>query len=72
MCKSYLIVFHGTFDNNRIIDIGEDPCFDNPPTWGICRPNYRRSIEVGYNLVFLAKIEDDYYLKGWFKVGETI
>lgn len=70
--KTYLVVFYGKFEKNKIYDIGDDPCFDKPPTWGICRPNYRRSCKVGDTLFFLAKIGNVYYLKGWFEVGYKI
>lgn len=70
--RTYIVVFHGERQEQKIFDIGDDPCFDNLPTWGICRPNYRRSIKPGDTLFFLAKIRSDYFLKGWFQVGEKI
>lgn len=70
--KTYIVVFHGEWHGQKIVDIGDDPCFDNLPTWGVCRPNYRRAIKPGVILIFLAKIQSDYFLKGWFKVGEKI
>lgn len=55
------------------MDIGDDPCFDDPPTWGICRPPTRRSVQVGTNLFFVAYVAPNQYLvKGWFQVGEKI
>lgn len=78
MSKSYLIVFHGDYEllqrKKRIVDISDDPCFDNPPTWGICRPPTRKSISVGDKLFFIAYYKEvrKYYIKGWFEVGEKI
>lgn len=71
---SYLIVFHATVDPNRgPVDIGDDPCFDDPPTWGICRPPTRRSVQIGTNLFFVAYVApNQYFVKGWFQVGEKI
>ncbi len=71
--RTYLVVFLGEFRGNKIYDKGgDDPCFCDPPTWGICRPNVRKYLKVGDTLFFLAKIESEYYLKGWFDVGEKI
>ena len=72
MNKSYLIVFHGQFVNRKIIDIGDDPCFDNPPSWGICRPPTRQSVKLGDTLIFIGKVDNEYYLKGWFEVGKKL
>jgi len=78
MSKSYLIVFHGDYDKfcqeKKIIDISDDPCFDKLPTWGICRPPTRKSIDIGDKMFFVAfyKKTKEYYLKGWFTVGEKI
>ncbi len=72
MSNTYLIVFHGQEVNGKIIDYGDDPCFENPPTWGICRPTTRKSIKVKDTLIFIAKVGKDYFLKGWFQVGEKI
>lgn len=71
---SYLIVFHANLDPNAgTADIGDDPCFDAPPSWGICRPNYRRSVPIGANLFFLGYVApNQYFVKGWFQVGEKI
>jgi hypothetical protein len=57
-----------------MVDISDDPCFRNPPTWGICRPPTRKVIDKGDYLFFFAyyKISDQYYFKGYFKVGEKI
>jgi len=72
MSKSFLIVFHGQIVNDKIVDIGDDPCFDSPPSWGICRPPTRRSVKVGDTLIFIAKVGNDYFLKGWFRVGSKL
>lgn len=71
---SYLVVFHANLDpNHGPVDIGDDPCFDPPPTWGICRPPTRRSVRVGTNLFFIGYVApDQYFVKGWFEVGEKI
>jgi hypothetical protein len=70
--KTFLIIFHGQIVNGKIIDIGDDPCFDNPPTWGICRPTTRRAIKEEDTLIFIAKVDTDYFLKGWFQVAEKL
>jgi hypothetical protein len=70
-----MLVFHGSWEDGKLIDIGDDPCFQSPPTWGICRPNVRGSwIHEGDTLVFLCCINhtNEYFLKGWFEVGELI
>jgi len=36
MKKAFRIIFYGQIENGRIIDIGDDPCFDSIPSWGIC------------------------------------
>jgi len=72
MNKSFLIVFHGQVVNGKIIDIGDDPCFENPPSWGICRPPTRRAVKLGDTLIFIAKVGNDYFLKGWFQVGHKL
>lgn len=72
MNKSFLIVFHGQIVNGKIIDLGDDPCFDNPPSWGICRPPTRRAVKPGDTLIYIAKVSNDYFLKGWFEVGSKI
>lgn len=58
----------------KIQDVTEDPCFEKVPSWGICRPPTRRSINIGDNLFFVAyyKELEKYYVKGWFEVGEKI
>ena len=72
MNKTFLIVFHGEIINGKIIDIGEDPCFDSIPSWGICRPPTRKAVKLGDTLIFIAKVENNYFLKGWFDVGEKL
>lgn len=72
MNKCFLIVFHRKNVNGKIIDIGDDPCFNNPPSWGICRPPTRRSVKPGDTLIFIAKVDNDYLLKGWFQVGSKL
>jgi len=72
MNKTFLIVFHGQIINNKIVDIGDDPCFDSPPSWGICRPPTRRAVKCGDTLIFIAKVDSGYILKGWFKVGDKL
>jgi hypothetical protein len=79
MSNIRLIVFYAQKEGDKIVDIGDDPCFSELPTWGICRPNMRKSCKVGDVLIFIAcfkeKPKDDpqrYILKGWFCVGEKI
>lgn len=75
--KSYFIVFHGLGNPSTetyIKDISDDPCFDTPPSWGICRPPTRRSIDIGDFLFFCAyyKSTKEYFIKGYFKVGQKV
>ena len=74
--KSYLIVFIADEEvKGDIVDVGKDPDFSKPaPTWGICRPNYRKSVQVGYCLFFIGyfRKKKKYYFKGYFEVGEKI
>lgn len=70
--KTYLVVFLGKSRGNKIYDKGDDPCFCYPPTWGICRSNVRKYLKVGDTIFFLAVIDRQYYLKGWFEVGAKI
>ncbi len=72
MKKAFLIIFHGQIENGRIIDIGDDPCFDSIPSWGICRPTTRRAVKKGDTLIFISKVDNNYLLKGWFDVGEKL
>jgi len=72
---SYLCVFHaaeGMEDDVR--DLGEDPDFRNPATWGICRPNTRRAVQLGSHVFFLGFLRNPtrYLIKGWLRVGEKI
>lgn len=69
MSKTFLIVFHGQINNGKIVDIGDDPCFNSPPSWGICRPQTRQAVNSGDTLIFIAKVDTDYFLKGWFQVA---
>lgn len=51
----YLCVFRAAEDiTNDVIDIGQDPDFRPPATWGICRPNIRRAVRPGNHTVFLG------------------
>lgn len=70
--KNYVAVFYGKSENDVICDKGDDPCFTGIPTWGICRPNIRKSLQVGDTVFFLAEIKGQYYLKGWIEVGKKI
>jgi hypothetical protein len=72
--RNYLCVFHAAWISDELKDIGDDPCFDYVPTWGICRPNVRKSIKIGERLFFVGYVqtENKYYVKGWFEVGEKI
>ncbi len=48
-------------------DLGDDPAFfsaryhDGPVTWGVCRPDVRRSIQTGEWMVFFAAEKEDRY-----------
>lgn len=55
-------------------DVGDDPCFEKPATWGICRPNIRNRLDLdkGSFLIFIANVSGDYFLKGCFKVIDKI
>lgn len=72
MNKTFLIVYHKYNDKNNFTEIDMDPCFEDLPSWGICRPTTRKYINVGDTLIFIVKINDEYFLKGWFNVGEKI
>ena len=74
MENNYLLVFHAVEDTNEgIKDAGNDPDFSSPPSWGICRPNIRGAVKVGSVLIFIGYIKPgNYYVKGWFEVGEKI
>jgi hypothetical protein len=73
---NYLCVFHADQEvQDDVVDIGHDPDFRPPvPTWGICRPDKRHSVEVGSYIVFLGYYKEDqrYLVKGWIRVGEKI
>lgn len=76
--KNYALVYHADEANSDLSDFGNDPDFNNPPTWGICRPNVRNQKQVGDGsyLFFIARIGNKssrkYYLKGYFQVKEKI
>lgn len=75
MAESYLIVYHASSDPTHLRDVGDDPCFDDPPSWGVCRPNVRKwkTVDLGSHLFFLAFVHpDQYFVRGWFEVGEKI
>ena len=73
----YISVFHTVDDiSKEIKDLGDDPFFsDSYATWGICRPQVRAKwIKIGGQIIFIGyhKRTNEYYLKGYFKVGEKI
>lgn len=75
--NSYISVFHTADDiSKEIKDLGDDPFFSEKyATWGICRPQVRAKwIKIGGQIIFIGypKKTDEYYLKGYFKVGEKI
>jgi hypothetical protein len=70
--KTFLVVFHGEWQGNKVIDISDDPCFNSPPSWGICRPPTRKAIRKGDTIIFIANIGKDYFLKGWFEVKDKL
>jgi hypothetical protein len=72
---NYLCVFYAdesTVDDVR--DLGLDPDFADPPTWGICRPNVRRAVQPGSTVVFVGYLRTSkrYLMKGWLRVGQKI
>lgn len=72
---NYVLVYKVDEDSRESLkDVGDDPCFENQPTWGICRPNIRNrtNLQPGSNLVFVANIENDYFVRGCIKVSEKI
>jgi hypothetical protein len=73
--KSYIVVFNvGSTIPSKMDDLSDDPCFQDPPTWGIGCPPTRKLIEIGDYLFFIAyyKVSNKYYFKGYFKVGDKI
>lgn len=71
----YVCVFHAAetvIDDVR--DLGDDPDFRAPATWGICRPNTRRAVQVGSHVFFVGFMRSSsrYLVKGWLRVGEKI
>lgn len=77
--KNFALVYLVDEDNeNKLQDIADDPCFDKPPTWGICRPDIRNEKELkdGSYLLFIARKfinnERKYLLKGYFRVKSKI
>jgi len=73
---NYLCIFHANPDvHDDVVDKGLDPDFRPPlPTWGICQPGKRHSVDVGDHIVFVGYYEDSqrYLVKGWMRVGEKI
>jgi hypothetical protein len=69
-----LCVFKAQWEGDKLIDVGNDPCFDHLPTWGICRPNIRKSLIIGSRVFFIGYVKDEnkYFVKGWMEVGEKI
>lgn len=57
-------------------DKGNDPDFREAPfSWGICRPNIRRSVKVGQRLFFVARDTGDthdFFIKGYFRVAKKL
>lgn len=77
--KNFALVYLVDEDpSGELMDIGNDPCFNCPPTWGICRPDIRneRELGIGSRLVFIARVYEKnlrkYYLKGYFRIKEKI
>lgn len=73
----YISVFHTSDDiSKKIKDLGDDPFFsDEYATWGICRPQVRAKwVKIGGQIIFIGyhKRTNEYYLKGYFRVGEKI
>jgi hypothetical protein len=57
-------------------DKGNDPDFRQVPySWGICRPNIRRSVAVGQYLFFVARDKGGthgFFIKGYFRVAKKL
>lgn len=77
--KNFALVYLVDDDpTGHLLDVGNDPCFDCPPSWGICRPDIRNEKELGAGsrLLFIARVfvekKRKYYLKGYFKVKDKI
>lgn len=76
MSKHYVCVFKADpRRRDNLIDIGGDPDFSEPlPTWGICRPDVRNYVKKNCLLFFVGNYigTNEYYIKGFFQVGEII
>lgn len=77
--KNYALVYLVDDDSDGCLtDVGNDPCFDSPPSWGICRPDVRNEKEVreGSVLLFIARVfidgERKYFVKGYFRIKTKI
>jgi hypothetical protein len=78
--KHFLCVFIAdTNIKDDVVDVGNDPDFSKPPTWGICRPDVRRSERIGKGsyVVFVGSYprlnaEKPYLVKGYMCVEEKI
>jgi hypothetical protein len=72
----YLCVFRAAEDvTDDVVDTGQDPDFRPPvATWGICRPNIRRSVRAGSHVVFVGYFPAArrYLVKGWLRVADSI
>jgi hypothetical protein len=74
--KAWLLVYLASsrLPGERWVDIGNDPELrTSPMTWGICRPNVRRWVDVGDELYFIAYRKDaGYHLSARLSVTELI
>jgi hypothetical protein len=77
--KNFALVY--LVDNDptgQLMDVGDDPCFTSPPTWGICRPDIRNSNDLSKDsrLLFIARVREKdsmkYYIKGYFRVQSKV
>ncbi|MGN7170836.1 hypothetical protein ACTHSJ_33750 [Paenibacillus cellulositrophicus] len=72
----YLSIFDA-ISNERIYDLADDPYFPTEggiASWGICRPNYRKSIKIGDKIVFVGYVKEtmQYFLRGWIEISEKL
>lgn len=73
--KHYILVYKvDPKFNSDLKDVSDDPCFDSPPSWGICHPDIRNSknLQVGSYLFFVGHLRNEYYMKGYFHVSAKV
>jgi hypothetical protein len=78
--KNYAIVYLVENDpTGQLMDVGDNPCFTVPPSWGFCHPDIRNLSELTENsrLLFIALVKEQknivkYFIKGYFRVKTKI